>query len=184
MASWITSPTTSTGCWTGSATTNPSKKKATPPTLIGDDAVKYIDGKRSGKPFYLYLAFNAPHTPYQAPKEYLDRYQHIPDPTRRTYAGMVACLDDEIGHVVAALDKKGLRDNTLILFHSDNGGTRNAMFAGEMADLSKVKTALRQRPLSRRQRFPLSKAATRCAACANWPGQHQAPDGRRPHPCR
>ena len=52
---------------------------------------------------------------------------------------MVACLDDEIGRVVAALDKKGMRDNTLILFHSDNGGTRNAMFAGVMADMSKIK---------------------------------------------
>ena len=49
---------------------------------------------------------------------------------------MVTCLDDEIGRVVAAIDKKGLRDNTLIIFHSDNGGTRNAMFAGQMADLS------------------------------------------------
>jgi arylsulfatase A-like enzyme len=52
---------------------------------------------------------------------------------------MVTCLDDEIGKVVAALDKKGLRDNTLILFHSDNGGTTNAMFAGQMTDLSKTK---------------------------------------------
>jgi arylsulfatase A-like enzyme len=101
--------------------------------------VKYINGQSANKPFYLYLTFNAPHTPYQAPKEYVDRYQNIEDPTRRTYAGMVTCLDDEDRRVVAALDKKGLRDNTLILFHSDNGGTKNAMFAGQMADLSKTK---------------------------------------------
>jgi arylsulfatase A-like enzyme len=69
----------------------------------------------------------------------VDRYEEIADPTRRTYAGMVACLDDEIGKVVAALDKKDLRENTLIVFHSDNGGTTNAMFAGQMADVSKIK---------------------------------------------
>src|SRR4030095_13445530 len=78
-------------------------------------------------------------TPYQAPKEYVDRYPNISDPTRRTYAAMITCLDDEIGRVIAALEKKKIRDNTLVLFHSDNGGTRNAMFAGVMADMSKVK---------------------------------------------
>src|SRR5208283_5715082 len=108
-------------------------------TLLGNDAVKYIGEQSPATPFYLYLTFNAPHTPYQAPKEYVDRYPDIADPTRRTYAGMVACLDDNIGRVVAALNKKGLRDNTLILFHSDNGGTRNAMFSGVMADVTKIK---------------------------------------------
>ena len=117
----------------------PVREKGYTTQLLGNDAVKYINGQDPNKPFYLYLTFNAPHTPYQAPKEYVDRYTNIEDPPRRTYAGMVTCLDDEIGRVVDALDKKGLRDNTLILFHSDNGGTRNAMFAGVMADMSKVK---------------------------------------------
>lgn len=84
----------------------------------------------------LCLIFNAPHTPYQAPQEYIDRYPDIADPTRRTYAGMVACLEDEIGRAVRALEKRKMRDNTIILFHGDNGGTRNAMFAGVMADMS------------------------------------------------
>ena len=77
--------------------------------------------------------------PIRPPRNTVDRYLDIADPTRRTYAGMVACLDDNIGRVVAALDKKGLRENTLILFHSDNGGTRNAMFSGVMADVTKIK---------------------------------------------
>ena len=117
----------------------PVHEKGYTTQLIGNDAVKYINEQSADKPFYLYLTFNAPHTPYQAPQEYIDRYKNIADPTRRTYAGMVTCMDDEIGRVVAALDKKGLRDNTLIVFQSDNGGTRNAMFAGQMADLSKTK---------------------------------------------
>ena len=141
--------------------------------LIGNDAVKYIGAQSASKPFYLYLTFNAPHTPYQAPKEYVDRYQNIAEPTRRIYAGMVTCLDDEIGRVVAALDKKGLRDNTLIIFHSDNGGTTNAMFAGQMADLSKTKLPCDNGPY-RDGKGALFEGGCRVAACANWPGHIKA----------
>ncbi len=147
----------------------PVKEKGYTTQLIGSDAVKYINEQKPDKPFYLYLTFNAPHTPYQAPKEYVERYKNIEDPTRRTYAGMVSCLDDEIGRVVAALDKKGLRENTLILFHSDNGGTQNAMFAGQMADLSKTKIPCDNGPY-RGGKGELFEGGNRVAACANWPG--------------
>ena len=146
--------------------------------LLGADAVRLIEAHDPSTPLYLYLAFNAPHTPYQAPQEYIDRYKDITDPTRRVYAGMIACLDDEIGHVVDALDKKGLRGNTLILFHSDNGGTKNAMFAGVMADLSKVKIPCDNGPYSD-GKGSLFEGATRVCAFANWPGRikAQAVDG-------
>ena len=147
----------------------PVHEKGYTTTLIGDDAVKYINAQDPNKPFYLYLTFNAPHTPYQAPKKYVDRYSSIEDPTRRTYAGMVSCMDDEVGHVVAALEKKGLRDNTLILFHSDNGGTRSAMFAGVMADMSKVVIPCDNGPY-REGKGTLFEGATRVCALANWPG--------------
>jgi arylsulfatase A-like enzyme len=147
----------------------PVREKGYTTQLIGNDAVKYINSQDASKPFYLYLAFNAPHTPYQAPKEYVDRYPNIADPTRRTYAGMITCLDDEIGRVIAALDKKGLRDRTLILFHSDNGGTRNAMFAGQMTDLSKTKIPCDNGPY-RDGKGALFEGGCRVAACANWPG--------------
>jgi arylsulfatase B len=138
-------------------------------TLLGKDAAKLIEQHDPSKPLYLYLAFNAPHTPYQAPQEYIDRYAKIEDPTRRTYAGMVTCLDDEIGRVVAALDKKKMRDNTLIIFHSDNGGTRNAMFAGVMADMSKVKIPCDNGHFHE-GKGTLYEGATRVCALANWPG--------------
>jgi arylsulfatase B len=147
----------------------PVKEEGYTTTLIGNDAVKYINEQNPAAPFYLYLAFNAPHTPYQAPQEYIDRYKNIADPTRRTYAAMVTCLDDEIGRVVAALDKKGLRENTLIVFHSDNGGTRNAMFAGVMADMSKIKIPCDNGPY-REGKGALYEGATRVCAFANWPG--------------
>ena len=148
----------------------PVKEKGYTTQLIGADAVKYINGQSPDKPFYLYLTFNAPHTPYQAPQEYIDRYKDISEPTRRTYAGMVTCLDDEIGKVVSALDKKGLRENTLVIFHSDNGGTRNAMFAGQMADLSKTILPCDNGPY-RDGKGSLFEGGSRVAACANWLGR-------------
>jgi arylsulfatase A-like enzyme len=150
----------------------PVHEKGYTTQLLGNDAVKYIGEQSAGKPFYLYLAFNAPHTPYQAPQDYIDRYKNIADPTRRTYAGMVTCMDDEIGRVVAALDKKGLRDNTLIVFQSDNGGTRNAMFAGQMADLSKTKIPCDNGPYQG-GKGTLFEGGCLVAACANWPSHIQ-----------
>lgn len=147
----------------------PVKEEGYTTKLIGADAVRLIERHNPSTPLYLYLAFNAPHTPYQAPQDYIDRYKNIEDPTRRTYAGMVTCLDDEIGRVVAALDKKGMRQNTLILFNSDNGGTRNAMFAGVMADMSKVKIPCDNGPY-REGKGTLYEGATRVCALANWPG--------------
>ena len=151
----------------------PVRERGYTTQLIGNDAVRLIEKHDTATPLYLYLTFNAPHTPYQAPQEYIDRYQRIQDPTRRVYAGMVACLDDEIGLVVAALDKKGMRGNTLILFHSDNGGTKNAMFAGVMADMSKVKIPCDNGPY-RDGKGSLFEGATRVCALANWPGHIKA----------
>lgn len=147
----------------------PVKEEGYTTQLIGNDAVKYISEQSADKPFYLYLTFNAPHTPYQAPQDYIDRYKNIKEPTRRIYAGMVTCMDDEIGRVVAALEKKGLRENTLIIFHSDNGGTKNAMFAGQMTDLSKIVLPCDNGPY-RDGKGSLFEGGSRVAACANWPG--------------
>lgn len=148
----------------------PLKEEGYTTQLIGADAVKFIHQQSLSQPFYLYLTFNAPHTPYQAPQEYVDRFKNIAEPTRRTYAGMIACLDDEIGKVVDALEQKGLRDNTLIMFHSDNGGTRNAMFAGQMTDLSKTVLPCDNGPY-RDGKGSLFEGGSRVAACANWPGK-------------
>jgi hypothetical protein len=63
-----------------------------------------------------YLAFTAPHTPFQAPQEYIDKYKRISDPNRRIYAAMITAMDDQIGRVVDTLEKRGLRRNTLIIF--------------------------------------------------------------------
>jgi arylsulfatase A-like enzyme len=97
-----------------------------------DQAVAAIDANRN-RPFFLYLAYNAPHTPLQALKSDYDKLKHIPDHRDRVYAAMILALDRGIGRVQAELEKQGLAENTLILFTSDNGG---AWYVG-MPDLNK-----------------------------------------------
>ena len=138
-------------------------------TLLGDEAVALINTHDPKTPLFLYLCFTAPHAPYQAPQAYLDRYQHIVDPSRRAYAAMVTAMDEEIGRVVEALDRRGMRDNTLIVFSSDNGGPRSAMFTGEV-DMSKSTIPADNGPW-RDGKGTLYEGGTRVVALANWPGR-------------
>ena len=94
-------------------------------TLIGNDAVRLIDQQDSKHPFFLYFASLASHAPFQAPQAAIDEYKSVADPLRRTYSAMITSLDVQVGRIVAELDKKGLRNNTIILFASDNGGATN-----------------------------------------------------------
>ena len=73
-------------------------------------------------PFFLYLAYNCPHTPQQVSDKYLERYKHLKDPKRRLYAAMMSAMDDGIGQVLAAVREQKLDSGTLIFFFSDNGG--------------------------------------------------------------
>ncbi len=98
---------------------------------FGDEAAAFV-GRHAAeaKPWMLYLAFNAPHTPLQAPKEWLEKLKHIENDSRRTYAAMVCALDAAIGGVMAKLDETKQRENTLIYFVSDNGGPNLAGKSG------------------------------------------------------
>lgn len=85
------------------------------------EASDFIQRHRS-QPFFLYLAYNAPHSPMQALDTYLKRFAHIEDLHRRIFAAMIAHLDESVGKVLTSLRQAGLEDNTLIFFLSDNGG--------------------------------------------------------------
>jgi arylsulfatase A-like enzyme len=150
----------------------PVKEEGYVTQLLGKDAVARINQHDARTPLFLYLAFTAPHAPYQAPKQYLDKYQHIAEPTRRAYAAMITSMDDEIGKVIAALEKKKMRDNTLIVFMSDNGGNVSAMFSGDV-DVSKLKLPADNGPY-RGGKGMLYEGGTRAAALANWPGRIKA----------
>lgn len=135
--------------------------------LFADEAVKVIEDHDPAKPLFLYLAFTAPHTPYQAPEDWLAKYPGIADANAQAYASMVSIVDDGVARVVKALDDKGLRDNTVIIFHSDNGGVADAVFAGD----TKVEGGLpaSNAPL-RDGKGTLYEGGTRAAAVVNWPG--------------
>ncbi len=90
--------------------------------LIGAEAVRLIEAHDRARPLFLYLAFNAPHAPLQAPPEYVARFEGITDRRRRTFAARVSCMDEQVGRVAAALEKRGMARDTLMTFSSDNGG--------------------------------------------------------------
>ncbi|MGB5512587.1 MAG: sulfatase-like hydrolase/transferase [Woeseiaceae bacterium] len=89
-------------------------------TAMSKDAAQFV--AESKRPFFLFLSYNAPHTPLEAPAEFEEKYAHIEDPDRRTYAAMIDAMDVGIGTVISALEQSGKLDNTLIFFLSDNGG--------------------------------------------------------------
>jgi len=129
--------------------------------LIGAEGVRVIKGRDRSKPLFLYMPFNAPHAPLEAPKVLLDKYANLrdKDPKRRSYAAMVDALDTAIGRVLATLDEEGMRENTLVLFFSDNGGPIN--FGARNAPL-------------RNGKGTTFEGGTRVPAIVRWPGHVKA----------
>lgn len=85
--------------------------------LLGEEAVQWLARRDKSRPYFLYLPFNAIHSPMQSPAGALARFSHVADPKRRALAAMLHVLDEQIGRVIEATDS-----NTLIVFLSDNGG--------------------------------------------------------------
>jgi len=108
---------------------------------------------------FLYVPFNGVHSPMQVPDSYLEPYASLEGP-RRQLAGMLAAVDEAIGQIVDALEKTGRRQNTLIVFSSDNGGPRPG-----------TNTPLRD------YKGSIYEGGVRAAAFANWPGK--IPAGQR-----
>ncbi|XP_048250185.1 arylsulfatase J-like [Haliotis rufescens] len=84
-------------------------------------ATDVINQHNTSTPLFLYLSLQNPHFPLQVPEKYTNMYPDVVNERRRTYCGMVSALDEGIGNVTAALEERGMMDNTLILFLSDNG---------------------------------------------------------------
>jgi arylsulfatase A-like enzyme len=87
--------------------------------VFTDAAIGFINEAR-GRPFFVYLAFNAPHTPLQVDDKYVRPYRNLPETTARIY-GMVTNIDENVGRLLAHLDEKRLSDNTIVVFLTDNG---------------------------------------------------------------
>jgi len=127
--------------------------------LIAKESVRLIEQRDTTKPLFLYAAFNAPHTPLQCPPEYIEPYKNLSE-SRRNYAGMVSAMDEGIGQIVAAVEKQGLRNNTLFIFSSDNGGMPSK---GELSQIAS------NGPL-RGGKSTLYEGGVRVPAFATWDG--------------
>jgi arylsulfatase A-like enzyme len=94
--------------------------------MFGERAVQFVrQASRRDQPFFLYLGFNAPHHPMHAPERYKERFPDLPW-DRQIMAAMISAMDDQIGNVMDEIDRQGARDNTIILFLSDNGPSRQS----------------------------------------------------------
>ena len=127
--------------------------------LVAKEACRLIAQKDKSKPLFLYVPFNGVHAPLQVPDSYLQPYSGLTGP-RQKLAGMLAAVDEAIGQIVDSLETAGLRDNTLIVFSSDNGGPK----PGTNTPLRDFKGSIYE-------------GGVRGCAFANWPGK--IPAGQR-----
>ena len=94
--------------------------------MVTDKAVEKIrEMNESEEPFFLYVAYNAPHYPMHAPKKYVDRFPHLPE-DRRIMAAMLSAVDDGVGAITDELKRLGIYEDTVVFYQSDNGPSRES----------------------------------------------------------
>ena len=136
--------------------------------LLAKDAARLIGKRDAAQPLFLVLSFMAPAAPFGASQDQLDKYRSIEDPARRRYAAAVTALDDAIGEVISALKNRNMLENTLIIFHSDNGGAMPTRYPTGDADVDEFAA---DNGNFREGRGSLYEGGVRVTALASWPGR-------------
>lgn len=148
--------------------------------LIAREAVQWLE-QRAGKPFFLYVPFTAIHVPMDEPDQWQQMNAHLTDPGQRLRAACASHMDDAIGQVLAVLDRKKLRDNTLVIFLSDNGAhppsdNQGGPYPGEYA---RVKVGNDNAPL-RGHKSQVYEGGIRTPGVIHWPARLKAGEVHTP----
>jgi len=140
--------------------------------LIAREAVRWIEQREAAKPFFLYVPFTAIHVPIAEPEKWLNANAHLADPAQRLRAACASHMDDTIGQVLAALDRKNLRANTLVLFLSDNGahGPQANQGGPYPGDFGALRVGNDNLPL-RGHKSGVYEGGIRTPGVAHWPGK-------------